>query len=110
MRGCPWGAATGPVLTGVLFDLLGQYSTAFAAASAAIFVATLLLAAVRKPLASIVPLRRSHDAYSIKFGRNSASSGKIVRMTRPRNIIIRKGKMPLKIVCSSTSCAIPLMT
>ena len=53
------GAATGPVLAGVLFDLRGQYSTEFAAGAAAIFVATLLLAAVRKPPASMASPEKS---------------------------------------------------
>jgi MFS family permease len=44
------GAATGPVLGGVLFDLYGHYSTAFAAGAGAILVATVLLATIRKAL------------------------------------------------------------
>ncbi len=47
--------------------------------------------------------------YFINLGRTRVMSGKMVKMTRPTNRTARKGKIPLNIVCSSSSGAIPLM-
>ena len=50
------GAAVGPVMGGIIFDLSGDYFGAFVAGAGAIFIAAILLGAMRR-----LPHERSHS-------------------------------------------------